>query len=127
MPGEYSFADYFHDKIILAKDVSIDEEELVDYLIDDIPSDHLQDLANIKEFFKKEDILKVFEKISLRPTTKNNSKSDSRPTNKDIKLADSQGDDEKKKEKQTKNGKGNLKNLHRFNCSKLGHLATDCR
>ncbi|KMQ87901.1 hypothetical protein RF55_12692 [Lasius niger] len=75
-----NFADYFHDKIILAKDVPIDEEEMVDYLIDGIPSDHLQDLARMKEFSRKEEMLRVFEKVSLRPTMKNNSKCDSRST-----------------------------------------------
>lgn len=77
-PSE-SFADYFHDKVIPAKDVSIDEEEMVDYLIDGIPSDNLQDLARMKEFSKKEDMLRVFEKMSLRPLAKNNPKRDLRP------------------------------------------------
>jgi len=48
-PSE-SFADYFHDKIVLAKDVLVDEEEMVDYLIDGIPNDHLQNLVRMKEF-----------------------------------------------------------------------------
>lgn len=50
-----SFADYFHDKIILAKDVPIDEEEMVNYLIDGIPNDHLQDLTRMNEFSTKEE------------------------------------------------------------------------
>lgn len=74
-----NFADYFHDKLIWAKYVPIDEEEMVDYLIDGIPSDHLQDLARMKEFQKKEDMLRTFEKVSLRTPVKNNTKRDSRP------------------------------------------------
>ncbi|XP_025265055.1 uncharacterized protein LOC112638147 [Camponotus floridanus] len=126
-PSE-NFADYFHDKIILAKDVPIDEEEMVDYLIDGIPSDHLQDLARMKEFQKKEDMLRTFEKVSLRTPVKNNTKRDSRPTGKhDVKSADSQKDNEKKGENQAKNDEGKLKNPRCYNCNKLGHIASDCR
>ena len=123
-----SFADYFHDKIILAKDVPIDEEEIIDYLIDGIPNSHLQDLARIKEFATKEDMLKAFEKISLQSTLKSKPKSDFRATGRrDTKTSDSSKDDEKKEEMRTKNDEGKPKNLRCYNCNKLGHLAADCR
>ncbi|KYN11278.1 Cellular nucleic acid-binding protein like protein [Trachymyrmex cornetzi] len=127
-PSE-NFVDYFHDKIILAKDVPIDEEEMVDYLIDGIPSDHLQDLARMKEFSKKEDMLRVFEKISLRLTAKSNLKRDLRSTNKqDTKLqGESSKDGEKKEEKQEKGEEKKLKNPRCYNCNKFGHLAADCQ
>ncbi|XP_018406278.1 PREDICTED: uncharacterized protein LOC108782494 [Cyphomyrmex costatus] len=124
-----NFADYFHDKVILAKNVPIDEEEMVDYLIDDIPSDHLQDLARMKEFSKKEDMLRVFEKISLRSTAKSNFKRDSRSTNKqDTKLqAELSKDGEKKEEKQEKSEEKKSKKPRCYNCNKFGHLAVDCQ
>lgn len=100
-----NFADYFHDKIILAKDVPIDEEEMVDYLIDGIPNDHLQDLARMKEFSTKEEMLRAFEKVSLRPIGKTNPKRDSRPAGKnDAKPADSQKDSEKREGKPEERG-----------------------
>jgi len=48
-PSE-SFADYFHDKIILAKNVPVNEEEMINYLIDGIPDDHLQNLEDERIF-----------------------------------------------------------------------------
>lgn len=95
-----SFADYFHDKIVLAKNVPIEEEELVDYLIDGIPNENLQDMARVKEFATKEDLLRVFQKVSLRPTMKSIPKRDLRPVSKhDTKSADTQKMGEKKEEK----------------------------
>lgn len=96
-PSE-SFADYYHDKVIFASDVPIEEEELVDYLIDGIPSGYLRDLARLKEFQQKEDMLKAFEKMSLRSETKNNSKYDSHIASKhDAKSAKPEKDIEKEK------------------------------
>ncbi|XP_063994848.1 uncharacterized protein LOC135172624 [Diachasmimorpha longicaudata] len=66
------FADYFHTKIILARDVQIIEDELVDYLIDGIPCDHLQDLARMKDFCDKEEMLRVFEKITFKSDDSSN-------------------------------------------------------
>lgn len=117
-----NFADYFHDKVILAKDVPIDEEEMVDYLIDGIPSDHLQDLARMKEFSKKEDMLRAFEKMSLRPTGKSKPKRDAVSGKQDTKPADSQKDEKKKKEKETKNDERKSRSPRCYNCNKMGHL-----
>lgn len=125
-----NFADYFHDKIILAKDVPIDEEEMVDYLIDGIPSDQLQDMARMKEFATKEDMIRVFEKVSLRPTVRINPKRDSRPSGKtDTKPADVQKTSEIREEKsmKTDEDKPRPKKTRCYNCNKFGHLAHDCQ
>ncbi|XP_011859315.1 PREDICTED: uncharacterized protein LOC105556813 [Vollenhovia emeryi] len=123
-----SFADYFHDKVTLAKDVPIEEEDLVDYLVDGIPNDYLQDLARMKEFQKKEEMLRVFEKVSLRSTARNHLRRDPRPTGKnDTKSADSQQGNDKKEEKRAKNDEEKPRSPRCYNCNKLGHLAADCR
>lgn len=59
------FADYYHDKIILANRVPIDEVEIIDYLIDGIPSEALQNQARMMRFNRKVDLLEAFKKISL--------------------------------------------------------------
>lgn len=41
-----SFTDYYHDKIILANHVPIADDEIVDYVIDDISNRNLQDQAH---------------------------------------------------------------------------------
>ncbi|EZA53586.1 hypothetical protein X777_06942 [Ooceraea biroi] len=75
---------------MLAKKVPIDEEDMVDYLIDGIPSDYLQDLARMKEFSTKEDMLRAFEKVSLKLNARNNTKRDPRvAVRHDAKPADS--------------------------------------
>jgi len=127
-PSE-SFADYFHDKIVLAKDVPVDEEEMVDYLIDGIPNDHLRNLARMKEFSKKEDMLRGLEKIPLRPTGKTNSRRDTQlPTKDETKSQiDSLKDGERREEKPTKSDEGKSRNPRCYNCNKIGHLAADCR
>lgn len=82
----------------------------------------------MKEFSKKEEMLRVIEKVPLRPTVKNNPKRDSRLAGwHDTKSTDSSKDGEKGEEKQPKNEEGKLKSLRCYNCNKLGHLATDCR
>jgi len=112
----------------LAKDVPVDEEEMVDYLIDGIPNDHLQNLARMKEFSKKEDMLRVLEKIPLRSTGKTNPKRDIRLSAKDETKSQTNSlkDSERKEEKQTKSDEGKPRSLRCYNCNKFGHLAADC-
>jgi len=54
------FCDYYHDKIILAKRVLIDEDELVDYLIEGIVNIRLQNQARIMKFKSKAALLEGF-------------------------------------------------------------------
>ena len=59
------FSVYLHEKIILGNRVSIDEEDVVDYLIDGIPEVHLQNQAKIQQFESSAALLAAFENISL--------------------------------------------------------------
>lgn len=97
---------------------------MVDYLIDGIPSHNLQDMARIKEFKTKEDMLMTFEKMSLRQTARNTPKRDSRLAARQETIpAENEG---KKDEKRTKNDEEKPKSICCYNCNKLGHLAADC-
>jgi len=60
-----SFSDYFHDKVILANRVPVDDEELTDYIIDGIPDKRLRDQARIQRFNSKSDLLEAFRNLTL--------------------------------------------------------------
>lgn len=60
-----SFAEYFHDKIILGNPVPVLGEEFVDCLIDGIPDEEIKNQARILCFRKKGELFDVFKKITL--------------------------------------------------------------
>lgn len=62
-----AFGTYVHDKIILANWVTIEEEDIIDYIVDGITDLNLQDQARIQGFTTTASLLKAFEKITLRP------------------------------------------------------------
>lgn len=61
------FSDYLHDKIILANRVSIDNTEIIDYIIEGISDPSLRDQARIQRFDSTAALLQAFEKITIRP------------------------------------------------------------
>lgn len=67
-----TFPVYFHDKLILANQVPIADEELVDYIIDGIADDQLQDHARMMNFKSASSLLESFEKLNLRQRKINN-------------------------------------------------------
>lgn len=66
-PGRETFGAYMHDKIILANQVPIENDDLIDYIVDGISDLNLQDQARIQEFTMTASLLRAFEKITLRP------------------------------------------------------------
>ena len=61
-----NFSDYVHDKIIMGNRVPIDKEEIVDYLINGILDAVVKNQARMQNFETVDDLLKAFEKITLR-------------------------------------------------------------
>lgn len=51
--------------MILSKEVPVDEIDMVDYLIDGIPCERLRELAKVKKFQRKEDVLQIFREFPL--------------------------------------------------------------
>ena len=107
-----SFTEYFHDKVILANRVPVDEEELTDYLIDGIPNESLQNQARMMRFADKKQLLEAFRKISL------NAKG---PTGPEQKRVDVRKNSEDKKKDATRNQPTKC-----FNCFEVGHQARVC-
>lgn len=60
-----TFADYCHRKLILGNRVPIPEEELVDYIIEGIPSISLQEQTQMQCFSSVQELLNGFKKIRL--------------------------------------------------------------
>ncbi|KMQ89234.1 hypothetical protein RF55_11159 [Lasius niger] len=61
-----AFGDYLHDKIIMANQVPVDDSEIVDYVIEGIPDPSLKDQARIQRFESTAELLRAFEKVTLR-------------------------------------------------------------
>ena len=102
-----NFCDYYHDKLILGNRVPISEEEIVDYIVDGIPDEQIQNQARIQCFKEKADLLKAFEKISLgtkktyEPRMKKDTKGQAPPSQEE-------------------------KPLLCYNCSGTGHFSKNC-
>jgi len=60
-----TFSEYFHDKVTLANQVPIEEEEIVDYLIEGMSDVHLRNQAKIQRFTTKETLLEAFKQVRL--------------------------------------------------------------
>ncbi|XP_043065023.1 uncharacterized protein LOC122320749 [Drosophila ficusphila] len=102
---EENFAAYYHQKISLASQIQLDEEELLDNIIEGIPDDHLRQQAHMQCFKQPAQMLKAFEKITLpkKATTS-------------VNLEKAKGDGQRLKAA-----------IRCYNCNSLGHVAAECR
>lgn len=60
-----SFADYYHDKLILGNRVPVAQDELIDYIIDGILDAQLKHNARLMRFKNTGDLLETCDKIFL--------------------------------------------------------------
>lgn len=63
-PNE-SFSDYYHEKIILANRVPVEDGEVVDYIVDGITDCNLQNQARVMQFESHTALLEAFKKVTL--------------------------------------------------------------
>ncbi|XP_017032493.2 uncharacterized protein [Drosophila kikkawai] len=100
---EEKFAAYFEDKVMLANDINIDLEELLENIIEGIPAPALRNQARIQCFSEPMQILRAFAEVRLpeRKTGGNSTKqlSGKVALNKDLRCA---------------------------NCNSKGHFAKEC-
>lgn len=61
---EETFSAYYHKKIILPNRVPIDEEEILEYLVEDISNVQLQNQAKLQKFKSMFDLLTAFKTIN---------------------------------------------------------------
>lgn len=60
-----SFSDYCHSKVILGNQVPVANEKIIDYIIDGISSENLQNQARMNSFSSISELLKIFKRIKL--------------------------------------------------------------
>ncbi|XP_018406547.1 PREDICTED: uncharacterized protein LOC108782710, partial [Cyphomyrmex costatus] len=63
--SDETFTEYYHEKVVLANRVSVDEEELVDCLIDGVQDTRMRNQARMLRFTSAVDVLDAFRKLSL--------------------------------------------------------------
>ncbi|XP_036141752.1 uncharacterized protein LOC105830451 [Monomorium pharaonis] len=114
--SDESFSEYYYNKVILASRLSVDDDELIDCIIDGIPEIPLRNQARMHRFETKENLLRAFKQIKLRPENK-------------IRLGrhgEKPGD---KVEEKTplKSKEVEQRRVSRcYNCNKEGHMAREC-
>jgi len=107
------FCDYYHEKVILANQVPVAEEELLDYIVDGITDKQLQRQVRLQDFPSREKLLKAFEKLTPDSKTQGESKQ-----GKDVPRAPGP-----KTEASSTGGK----TVRCYKCHEVGHVATHCR
>lgn len=109
-----TFTEYFHDKFVLGNTLSIEEDEMIEYIIEGIPDVQIRNQAIIQRFRDKASFLKAFQDISLHKESAKLESTD--VTDKKIKIKESTNAIIKEKEK-----------IRCYNCNKVGHLSVDCK
>ncbi|XP_011874435.1 PREDICTED: uncharacterized protein LOC105565665, partial [Vollenhovia emeryi] len=104
-----SFADYLHDKVILANRIPVAEAELISYVIEGIPSQELRTQARVQCYQSTDEMLMAFADV---PSPKGAPRKPSTPTQKKPQ------DGEQKPEK--------ARTVKCYNCNEAGHVAAKC-
>jgi len=114
-----TFVEYFHQKIILANKIPIEEDEIVDYVIDGIPVRSIRSQAEMQRFPDKETMLRAMENVSLG-SDKGQHKMEKISVTKDVKV-------HAESAKKIENKSGVKSELKCFNCNVVGHVAAKCQ
>ncbi|XP_076660318.1 uncharacterized protein LOC143363643 [Halictus rubicundus] len=104
------FEHYYHEKIVLANKVPVPEDELVEYLIDGIPDNGIQNQARMCEFKTSSHMLKALRRISLPNGSRNYTRSTA-----------------EKNQQGPNTTRGSPSGSRCYNCNRVGHRAADCR
>lgn len=122
-----TFHQYVHEKIILANQVPIPEDEIVEYLIDGIPEASFRDQARIGQISTKASLLKAFEKLSLKDKTSSVGNAERRrQSGREQSRASDKIKSEKKETSEKKEATSSGTERRCFNCGQRDHVATSC-
>lgn len=119
-----TFSDYCHSKLILGNRVPIADDEMIDYLVEGIPSESLRNQAKIQSFPSVQALLTAFRKIKLSTTdvTARREYGGTKPNrfkNQESKTIQKGSDDSKSRPI-------NRGVVRCYNCDVTGHYAKDC-
>ncbi|KYM95011.1 hypothetical protein ALC62_14354 [Cyphomyrmex costatus] len=120
------FSEYCHHKQILGNRVPIDKEEMVDYVIEGIPSEVLRNQARMHRFTSVQDVTQAFNKISLKVEPESTLRE--KHVNKGVTKKQGSGGFSEKKDESTAtaprvSSRGAIKC---YECNNMGHYAKDC-
>lgn len=121
-----AFTEYFHDKVVLANRVSVDEDELMDYIIDGISDVQLRNQARMHCFKSKTMLLEAFEKIPAPYSTKFRNNRYEKPKGED-KTNKSPLTEKDAKEKDAKEKDSFRMSMECYNCNGKGHMSRECK
>ncbi|XP_015437583.1 PREDICTED: uncharacterized protein LOC107192764 [Dufourea novaeangliae] len=123
-----SFGEYYFDKVTLANKVTIDQEELVDFIIDGIPDVRLRGQARTHRFKKPEDLLDAYRNISFSEPTRNDR--DRREVRKPWILRTTQTEEAPIRTREVpasaRETPVRAREARCYNCSETGHTKRDC-
>jgi len=116
------FSEYCHHKLILGNRVPIAKEEMIDYIIDGIPSETLRDHARMHSFSSVQE-MQAFSKITLKQEQQANKE----VINKNISRRKWNGQLVQNKEISAQKIKASRGTLKCYECNETGHYAKECR
>lgn len=133
---EETFSEYWHEKVILGNRVTLKEEELIEYIIDGIPSESLKNKTRMQSFSSVQVLLKAFKKISLTSEVERRSFYNTQRNEKFFR-ANRNFTTENEASIRTKRAMSNKeqknlpaeftrKKITCYTCNKEGHFARDC-
>lgn len=119
-----TFREYVHHKII-SNHISIDDNDTLDYLIDEISDIILCNQARIQCFATKEALIEAFDKITLREQSSTSSGQHEKKNSAPMRMSQNEKSaDLKKSETNEEKRRANRKGC--YNCGQFDHLSSSC-
>lgn len=116
-----TFANYYHEKTILANQVPINANEMVSYLIRGIPNENLRNQVRLQRFATDIEMLEAMEDVSLSSPFKSEVKKDGRSHD-----ANAKGEGTTYQRAGKQEAVEQKSATRCYNCGETGHIASKC-